>query len=205
MGSTLLSMSKKDGKEPQQLDEALVDVEQSIELVPEPEDFGFPASPNLQQRECWRNQERFLEAFAHCCRIGEAAETVGLTRSAVERWQRTDVYGFLKRLEAAEGLYVETLEAEIDRRAFKGVDKPVFYKGKQVATVKEYSELLAMFRLKKLRPEYRDSYIIQVPDNTAQQVVDLLKAEVMKLRENSEVIVESSDEEPHNFLNPGNR
>ena len=129
-------------------------------LVPTgaPEEFGFPKKATLQQRECWRNQERFLEAFAHCSRICEAAATVGLTYWAVARWQREDLYSFVKRMAAAEQVYVEKLEAEADRRGIEGIEKPIYYKGERVDTVQEYSDNLLMFRTKKLRPEYRDNY-----------------------------------------------
>ena len=56
--------------------------------------------------------------------------------------------------------YVEKLEAEVDRRAIEGIDHPVIYKGSITDTYKEYSDNLLMFRLKKLRPEYRENYSI---------------------------------------------
>ena len=39
-----------------------------------------------------------------------------------------------------------------------GIEKPIYYKGERVDTVREYSDNLLMFRTKKLRPEYRDNY-----------------------------------------------
>lgn len=54
--------------------------------------------------------------------------------------------------------YVEKLEAEVDRRAIEGIDHPVIYKGSITDSYKEYSDNLLMFRLKKLRPEYRENY-----------------------------------------------
>jgi hypothetical protein len=141
-----------------------------------PEHFGFPQNPTLQQRECWRNQERFLAAFAQCCRVCKAAEAVGLTVWAVERWQKTDLYGFVKRMEVAEQVYVEALEQEADRRGVEGIDKPVYYKGEKVDTIREYSDNLLMFRLKKLRPEYRDNYQIVLPDTTPLQMIELMRS-----------------------------
>ena len=73
--------------------------------------------------------------------------------------QRTDVYGFKKRMAIIEQEYVEKLEAEVDRRAIEGIDHPVIYKGSITDTYKEYSDNLLMFRLKKLRPEYRENYL----------------------------------------------
>ena len=132
-----------------------------------PEEFGFPTKSTLQQRQCWQNQERFLAAFRQCCRIGEAAEAVGLTRWAVERWGSTDLYGFKKRMAMAEGAFLEKLKAEADRRALEGIDHPVIHQGVITDTYKQYSDNLLMFRMKRLQPEYRDSY--QAP-STDQQV-----------------------------------
>ena len=39
------------------------------------------------------------------------------------------------------------------RRAFEGVERPVYYKGEQVGTWRFYSDALAMFLLKAHRPE----------------------------------------------------
>jgi hypothetical protein len=65
--------------------------------------------------------------------------------------------------------YCDRLESEADRRGFVGVEKPLLYQGKRVTEVdeetgkpkpiilKEYSDTLAIFRLKALRPEkYRE-------------------------------------------------
>lgn len=72
---------------------------------------------------------------------------------------RTGVYdaresdpSFADEWDEAVSEYVDSLEQEADRRAYLGVDKPVFYKGDQIATTKEYSDTLMMFRLKALRP-----------------------------------------------------
>lgn len=49
-------------------------------------------------------------------------------------------------------------EGEIYRRAFLGFDHPVIYGGKITTTYKEFSDILAMFYLKGLKPErYREN------------------------------------------------
>ena len=45
---------------------------------------------------------------------------------------------------------------ECRRRAFRGVSKAKFHKGKVVGFEKVYSDTLAMFLIKAHRPEYRD-------------------------------------------------
>lgn len=53
----------------------------------------------------------------------------------------------------------DVLEAEARRRAIHGVDRPVFYKGKECGKIREYSDTLLIFLLKANRPEkYRESW-----------------------------------------------
>jgi hypothetical protein len=53
----------------------------------------------------------------------------------------------------------DRLEAEAFRRAVRGVDRPVVYRGERVGTVHEFSDALLMFLLKAARPEkYRDRF-----------------------------------------------
>jgi hypothetical protein len=47
----------------------------------------------------------------------------------------------------------EALLAEATRRAFHGVEKPVFHQGVQVGTIREYSDGLLQFLLRALDPE----------------------------------------------------
>ena len=122
------------------------------------EEFGFPADPSLPQLKCWENQERVLSALQRTGTMHSAAIAAGLSPWAPDRWIRTDVYGFKKRRAMAIQVYEDMLDAEIDRRGVEGIDKPIYYKGEKVDTVKEYSDNLLMFRRKKLDPAYRDNY-----------------------------------------------
>lgn len=102
--------------------------------------------------------ESWLKActvMAQTGNMAEAARAIGVTRQAVYlRRQKNTVFGNL--MDQAEAIYLDSLVAEVDRRAFQGVDKPVFYQGRRVDTIKEFSDLLAMFRIKKLDTSYRD-------------------------------------------------
>jgi hypothetical protein len=81
------------------------------------------------------------------------------------RISRRQVYTCRERSEKFRKLWddaledaADLLEGEARRRAF-GVDKPIYYKGKKVDVIKEYSDTLVIFLLKAIRPEkFRDNY-----------------------------------------------
>jgi hypothetical protein len=52
---------------------------------------------------------------------------------------------------------IEELETEARRRAYLGVDEPVYQGGKEVGLVRKYSDTLLIFLLKGAKPDkYRD-------------------------------------------------
>ena len=65
---------------------------------------------------------------------------------------------YREAFEVAKEDAADSLEAEVYRRAVKGVRKPVgWFKGVAGGHVREFSDLLLMFQLKALRPKkYRD-------------------------------------------------
>lgn len=66
---------------------------------------------------------------------------------------------FARKMDDAYEQSIELKEGEVDRRGFNGFTvKTHYYKGKPVGKEIGYSDLLAMFRLKKLKPEYRDNH-----------------------------------------------
>jgi hypothetical protein len=92
----------------------------------------------------------------------EALERTGVVAYACEQADvdRLTVYKERQRNEEfalawadSEERGTELLEAEARRRAAIGVDRPVFYKGKEVGQVREYSDQLLMFLLRARRPE----------------------------------------------------
>ena len=135
-----------------------------------PQSYGFPANPTVPESKRWAMQEAFLAKFSKTHLLCASADAAGISPQAVEQWRHEvdghsgtlNTFNFPKRFAMASLRYQETLDAEIDRRAVQGIDKPVFYKGEKVDTVKEYSDNLLMFRRKKLDPTYRDNYIVNV-------------------------------------------
>lgn len=104
--------------------------------------------------------EKFFTALAGGEPVSAAAQQVGYTRTSVYEWRQADEEFAARWAEAIE-IAIERLEAEADRRGVDGVEKPVFYRGKQCGTIREYSDTLLMFRLKRLDPRYRDRFDLQ--------------------------------------------
>lgn len=98
----------------------------------------------------------FLAALAATGNVTKSAKAVGVERQTVYTWREEDA-DFAAAWEKAMQLGVEAMEDECKRRAFDGVDKPVFYQGGECGTVREYSDTLAIFLLKAHAPEkYRE-------------------------------------------------
>ncbi|MBU1800633.1 MAG: terminase [Bacteroidetes bacterium] len=105
-------------------------------------------------------KKTFLEHYVKLCVKGKAATAAGVTRRTVDHWIESDKE-FKEEFESAKKGVIEMLEAEAIRRAYDGIDKPVFYKGKQVSVIQEYSDLLLIFLLKANDPaKYRERYEI---------------------------------------------
>jgi hypothetical protein len=111
----------------------------------------------------------FLELFPDTFTVAETAKRTGICRRTLYLWLETDPE-FVKSFEDAKKTAIETLEREARRRAYEGVDKPVFQGGKEVGKVREYSDTLLMFILKKLDPSYRENAQVNINNNNLVQV-----------------------------------
>lgn len=94
--------------------------------------------------------------------VKKACELSGMARSTVYRLRKNDP-AFASVFSEAFEEGIDALEDEARRRAFEGVERPVFYQGKQCGAIREYSDTLLMFLLKGARPgKYRDAYRVEV-------------------------------------------
>ncbi len=102
-------------------------------------------------------QRAFLAVYGEMGVIRRACKVAGVGRSSHYEWME-DNPAYRAAFEAAKEDAADALEAEVYRRAVKGVKKAVgWYKGVAGGYVREYSDLLLMFQLKALRPEkYRE-------------------------------------------------
>jgi len=100
--------------------------------------------------------------------VTKACEAIGLNRQRVYEWRSRDAEFAAKWDDAVEA-GTEELEQEARRRAYKGVDEPVFYQGEECGTVRKYSDTLLIFLLKGRKPEkYRDNVTVKIEDVDAE-------------------------------------
>jgi hypothetical protein len=107
---------------------------------------------NLKKKEEWLEAHRKIGIITATCRKTK------IQRSTVYYWMDNDPE-FKAAVADAEAEAIELLEAEARRRAHKGTLKPVFYQGKKVGSIREYSDSLMMFIIKAKKPEYKDKVI----------------------------------------------
>ena len=102
-------------------------------------------------------KRKFLAAFCQCGRVVKASKETGVHFTSHYLWLRNDKV-YADAFEGAKQIAADHFEDEIYRRGFEGYDKPVTYQGEIKDHYKDYSDVLAIFALKGLRPEkYRDS------------------------------------------------
>ena len=93
-----------------------------------------------------RKQDLFLVALTDTVNVTLACRRAGIPRRTVYDWRDADE-AFARQWDEALDEGIDLLEAELHRRAFEGVERPVYYKGEQVGTWRFYSDALAMFLL----------------------------------------------------------
>lgn len=134
----------------------------------------MPGHKNHKENSLNWKRTRFLEGFRKYHVIGRAARYAGITRRQVYRWIESSEK-FAAEFEDVKKEVIEQLEIEADRRAVAGVNKPVFYKGRKVSSIREYSDTLLMFRLKGLAPErYRERHEISGPDGGPVEIKEVV-------------------------------
>ena len=131
-----------------------------------------------------RKRREYLIALSQTGNKTQAARLVGVHPSTpyCPAWKADEA--FQAGLGVAREIAADMIESEAFRRAVHGVEKPTgWYKGVAGGTVREYSDILAIFLLKGLRPEkYKDRMemrgalahidISYLPDHLLQRVAD---------------------------------
>jgi len=100
--------------------------------------------------------EKVLEVFLEVGSFKETCRQTGITYTTWKEWHKDPDFQGL--LEEAQADVCVKLEREAMRRAVDGVDEPVFYKGKEVATKKKHSDYLLGVLLQANMPQkYRQN------------------------------------------------
>ena len=125
----------------------------------------------------------FCAALAETCNVGKACAAVGISRYTAYLWRKA-MPEFAEAWGEAMKAGLLALEDEAHRRAFDGVDEPVFYKGDECGTIRKYSDTLAIFLLKAHDPEkYRETSKVELSGHLAvtEMTDDEIRAELAAL------------------------
>jgi hypothetical protein len=100
----------------------------------------------------------FLGALFEGLHVRDACTMATVDHSTAYQRRKTDV-AFAAAWKEAWDLGTEALEHEAFRRAYHGTLKPVFHKGEQCGTIREYSDQLLKFLLRARKPAvYREKF-----------------------------------------------
>jgi hypothetical protein len=136
--------------------------------------ISLTRNPTAEKRE---RQRVFLEAFGECRGvILDCAKIAGVCREMHYEWLEDPEYAIA--FAATKEDYKQRLEAEADRRGHDGYLKPVFHEGKVCGQIREFSDSLLMFRLKKLDPSYREHFKVS---GTINHGVDGMREQLREL------------------------
>lgn len=132
----------------------------------------------------------FLEHLSQTANVSASAEFAGITRTAVYD-KKADDPEFSAAWEVAYRRGYEALEEEAQRRAFVGVLKPLYFKGRRVmdkdpetgkrgpVSVREYSDTLVVFLLKgRRRDVFGDKSEVTLTDGSKRTKKDLTDEEL---------------------------
>jgi len=117
-----------------------------------------------------KKQRAFLAAYATLGVIYSAASAARIHASTHYDWLKRDPR-YVARFEEARERVLERLVREADRRAVEGLERLKFHDGAAIIDPRtgrpyierEYSDVLLMFRIKKLDPSYRERHEVTGP------------------------------------------
>jgi len=142
--------------------------------VPAPGRTRVNSSPKLAAVK----KEGFLAVLAQGCNVGRACSAVQIDRTTAYVWRDRDA-DFAAAWDKALRIGVSALEDEAHRRAFDGVDEPVFHKGDVCGAVRKYSDTLAIFLLKAHNPDkYRENAKLELSGRV--EMADVIMAARMR-------------------------
>lgn len=118
--------------------------------------FGITADMTLPPNAADLKHARFIASLALDGNVSRACLAAGTNRPTVYARRKNDPVFAQQWADAIEE-YVDTLEAEAQRRAVAGITKGVWHQGTRCGEEQQYSDSLLSQMLKAKRKEYRDS------------------------------------------------
>ncbi len=118
-------------------------------------------TPSTARTRSGRWKEPFVAALAGTGNVTLACRFAGVHRDTVYEHKKSDA-AFAQAMQEALDRSIELMEAEMVRRAYAGVEEPIYQGGDKVGTITRYSDGLAMFLAKAHRPEkYRERIAVK--------------------------------------------
>jgi hypothetical protein len=139
-------------------------------------DVGPPRRPTRA-----RLQTYFLRRLAHSGSVTEAAAQAGITPRSVQRWRAVNP-AFARRYEEALASRLDILEDLAIRRALGADRRPVFHRGKQIASVERHNDAM-LLRLLARFDRLRERQGRQVQAGTPDDDLALLDSEERAVEE----------------------
>lgn len=104
-----------------------------------------------------QQKEKFLaKLMSSAGNVSKASRAIKISRNTAYDHKKIDA-DFSQAWENVIDAVADAMEEELHRRAVKGYQEPVFYKGEMIAKVRKFSDRLLEFGLKGKRPDvYRD-------------------------------------------------
>ena len=116
----------------------------ALPVIPAVPTTGVPVDVSPPRRPTRaRLQTGFLRRLALSGSVADAAARTGITPRTVQRWRATNP-AFARRYEEVLARRVEILEDLAMRRALGADRRPVFHRGKQVASVERHNDAMLM-------------------------------------------------------------
>jgi hypothetical protein len=123
----------------------------------------------------------FIDELSKCANVSNACTVAGISRTTAYDRRRDDPE-FRVLWEEAEERGWFALEQMAKQRAFDGVKKPVFYKGRRVSEIIEYSDALTVFLMKgRMRKVFGDKQEVTVTGSAGSPYAKLSEEEIDSL------------------------
>ena len=121
--------------------------------------------PNSARPMTDNRKALFLAKLAEHGIVGEACKRASLHSNngciASFYRERDNDEEFAAAWDEALDIASSSVEAELHRRGVRGYDEPVWWQGKEVGSVRKFSDALLLARIRKLDPDYRTKQSIE--------------------------------------------